>query len=249
MVNAAFSPALQRRVNGRRDKNFRLGSQRGANVQRKVFRVEQMFGERRAAAAPAQAADERDTGAPLQALNALGNGDEPTGDDIKRALALAQAAIAGNRAELAALLGPNKARRMTRAAGELGAAVDGMEKATHKILQAAETIDDSAKSLGAALKTEFERGLAQDIQDRTMLIYEACSFQDLAGQRIAKAIGIMHMVEEQLADMLARCNGSGCAAEAAPVPAPAENGGLLNGPKLDGEAGHASQHDIDAIFN
>jgi chemotaxis protein CheZ len=221
MVNAAFSPALQRCVNGPRDKNFRLGSQRGANVQRKVFRVEQMFGERRAAAAPAQATGERDAGAPLQALNALGDGDEPAGDDIKHELALAQAAIARNRAELAALLGPNKARRMTRAAGELG----------------------------AALKTEFERGLAQDIQDRTMLIYEACSFQDLAGQRIAKAIGIMHMVEEQLADMLVRCNRSGCAAEAAPEPAPAENGGLLSGPKLYGEAGHASQHDIDAIFN
>lgn len=216
-------------------------------MQRKVFRIEQMFGERRAATA--QAAGERDAVAQLKALHALGEQGQLAADDIKRELALAQEAIARNRAELATLLGQDKARRMARAAGELGAAVDGMEKATNKILQAAETIDDSAKSLGAALKTEFERGLAQDIQEHTMLIYEACNFQDLAGQRIAKVIGIMHAVEEQLAAMLARCNGLGCAAETVPTPAPTENGGLLNGPKLDGDAGHASQHDIDALFN
>lgn len=137
---------------------------------------------------------------------------------------------------------------MARAAGELGAAIDGMEKATHKILQAAELIDDSAKSLGSALKSEFERGLAQDIQDHTVLIYEACNFQDLAGQRIAKVIDLMNTLEEQLAGMLARC-GKPSGADDAAKPAPTENGGLLNGPRLDGDSGHASQRDIDAIFN
>lgn len=120
-------------------------------------------------------------------------------DDIKGELALVQEMIARNREELAALIGENKARRMVRAAGELGAAIDGMEKATHKILQSAETIDDSAKSLGSALKTEFERGLAHDIQDHILQIYEACNFQDLAGQRIAKVIATLNMVDEQLA--------------------------------------------------
>jgi chemotaxis protein CheZ len=234
MVNARFNSALQPGVNGRRHKNLRLGLREDVNVQRKVFRIEQMFGERRAAAPQAQAAGRR---------------GELAADDIKRELTLAQEAIARNRTELAALLSQNEARHMKRAAGELGAAVDGMEKATNRILQAAETIDDSAKSLGAALKSEYERCLAQDIQEHTVLIYEACNFHDLAGQRIAKVIGIMHAVEEQLAAMLARCSDPGCAVEAAPARAPAKNGGLLNGPKLDGDAGHASQRDIDAIFN
>ena len=159
-------------------------------------------------------------------------------------------AIARNRAELGALIGARRTPRMTRAAGELGAAVDGMEKATHKILQAAEAIDDSARALGAALKSDFERGLAQDIQDHTMLIYEACNFQDLAGQRIGKVIGIMSAVEEQLAAMLARYGGAALPAEPAPAaPAPAEGSGLINGPKLDGDTGHASQGDIDALFS
>jgi chemotaxis protein CheZ len=35
------------------------------------------------------------------------------------------------------------------------------------------------------------------------------------------------------------------------MPAVAKSGdrALLNGPKLDGDAGHASQSDIDAMFN
>jgi chemotaxis protein CheZ len=218
-------------------------------VQRKVFRVERMFGDRRAAAPREQAGGERDAIDQLKALRALGERRDVTGDDVTRELAAVREAIARNSQELAALIGANKARRWARAAGELGAAVDCMEKAAHKILQAAEGIDDSAKLLSAALKTDFERDLAQDIQDQTMQIYEACNFQDLAGQRIAKVIGIMHLVEQQRAAMLARCSTLAGAAEPAAVAAPAEGDGLLNGPKLDGDAGHASQGDIDAIFN
>ena len=55
---------------------------------------------------------------------------------------------------------------MARAAGELGAAVDGMEKATQKILQVGR--GDRRMRQGArppTQKTDYERGLAQDIQD------------------------------------------------------------------------------------
>ncbi len=215
-------------------------------MQRKVFRVERLFGARRAGG---QADGARDAIDQLEALHALGTRRDLSGDALMRELASAREVIARNRAAIGQLIGEDKTRRMTRAAGELGAAVDGMEKATHKILRAAEAIDDSAKSLGAALKSDFERGLAQDIQDQTMSIYEACNFQDLAGQRIAKVIGIMNRVEQQLADMLARCGALAGPGEAAAAAAPAQCSGLLNGPKLDGDAGHASQHDVDALFN
>ncbi len=214
-------------------------------MQRKVFRVERMFGDR---SARAQAEGARDALDRLEALHALGNAPTLSGDALVRELESTRAAIACNSAQLSRLIGESKSRRMTRAAGELGAAIEGMEKATHKILQAAETIDDSAKSLGAALKTEFARSLAQDIQEHAMLIYEACNFQDLAGQRIGKVIGILNEVEEQLAAMLARYGAPTGPSEATPA-APAENGGLINGPKLDGDAGHASQRDIDALFS
>jgi chemotaxis protein CheZ len=135
---------------------------------------------------------------------------------------------------------------MSRAAGELGAAIDAMEKATKAILDATEGIDDSARSLIAALKQDHERGLAQDIQEHAVKIYEACNFQDLAGQRIAKVIDTLSTVEAQIAAALERCSGKAVPTETAgrkPV-----GGALINGPKLDGDAGHAEQGDIDVMF-
>jgi chemotaxis protein CheZ len=247
MVNARFHATRQPGVNARYDKNPRWVTG-CAIVQRKVFRAEQMFGGRRAKAPQAPDNGERDAFDQLEPLRALGTRPDLADGEVARELAHMREAVARNRAELSALIGGSKTRRMTRAAGELGAAVDGMEKATHKILQAAEAIDDNARALGSALKSEFERGLAQDIQDHTMAIYEACNFQDVAGQRIAKVIGIMTAVEEQLAAMLARYGALVGPAEPAALAEPAENDRLLNGPKLDGDCGHASQRDIDALF-
>ena len=135
---------------------------------------------------------------------------------------------------------------MTRAAYELGAAIDGMEKATQKILKCGEAIDESARTLAATLKTGYERGLAQDIQDQVMRIYEACNFQDLAGQRIGKAIAALHAVEEHVTRMLALSDGYDGWRRSRRPPRPAAR--LVNGPKLDGDVGHASQSDIDAMF-
>jgi chemotaxis protein CheZ len=222
-------------------------------MQRRIFRVEQMFADRRLAApleetaAPRQAMDE------YNALRALAERREEAIDatvqGLERELALASEAIARNKQDLAALIGERKDRRMARAAGELGAAVDAMEKATHKILTATEGIDDSAKSLGPALKHAHERGLAQDIQEHAARIYAACNFQDLAGQRIAKVITTMTVVEEQIAAMIERCNGFGRPSDAPAAAKPAAGHRLVQGPKLDGDSGHAEQSAIDAMFS
>jgi len=210
-------------------------------VQRKVFRVEQMFSERRSAPRAA----ERDGVGQLKALRELGGRSDVTAEELRRELALVRETITSNRRELALLITDGRERRMTRAAGELGAAVAGMEKATQKILHEAEGIDECARALTATLQDDYKRGLAQDIQDHTVQVYEACNFQDLAGQRIAKVIETLNLVEEQLAAMLARCDGRAAEAE---TQRPTAGSGLINGPKLDGDSGHASQRDIDAIF-
>jgi chemotaxis protein CheZ len=210
-------------------------------VQRKVFRVEQMLADGRASAPHKQAAG---VASPFKAQHERGGQRDAPPNAIKRELALAQDMIARNRRELGALIGEDKNRRLARAAGELGAAIAGMEKATHEILQQAEGVDERARTLCSTLKTDYERGLAQDIQDYAAKIYEACNFQDLAGQRIGKVIETLSFVEAQLAAMLARSNGQ--PVEAASTPASDD---LINGPRLDGDYGHASQCDIDALFD
>lgn len=222
-------------------------------MQRRIFRVEQMFADRRPAAPPEDAAAPRQAHDEHHALRALAERREEAIDatvhGLERELALVHEAIAGNKQVLAALLGERSDRQMVRAAGELGAAVDAMEKATQKILQATETIDDSAKSLGAAVKNEHERRLAQDIQEHATEIYEACNFQDLAGQRIAKVVAMLGELEEQLAGMLARCNGFARPGDGQACVGPAGGNALVNGPRLDGDSGHAEQSAIDAMFN
>ena len=136
---------------------------------------------------------------------------------------------------------------MARAAGELGAAVESMETATQKILASAEAVDDCARALASALNDDYHHGLAQDVQDHVVRIYEACNFQDLAGQRIGKVIAMLMMVEERLVAMIQRHSGANVAPAGSGIEARTSTE-LINGPRLDGASGHASQLDIDAMF-
>jgi chemotaxis protein CheZ len=192
-------------------------------VQRKIFRIEQMKGER--GAHP----------------HATASASHTASHD----LACVRETLADNMRALSTLLHDGKDRRMTRAAGDLGAAIEAMEKATEKILRAAERIDDCVRALAAAQMTDFEAGLVQDIQEHLVGIYEACNFQDLSGQRIGKVIGTLGLVENQLTSIIADSTDLG------PVYAPptSPQAELLNGPRLDGESGHARQSEIDALFS
>lgn len=215
-------------------------------MQHKVFRVERMFGARAAARPMGSAAQDK----PANADKPQTRAERPDAADVnvqslKRELALLHDAIARNKRELAVLIGDDRERRMAHAAGKLGAAVEGMEKATEKILKSTEVIDDSARALAATLKDDYKRGLAQEIQEHVVRIYEACNFQDLSGQRIGNVIETLNMIENQVEAMLERHNGQ---PGDAPAAKPAASPGLLNGPRLDGDSGHTSQRDIDALF-
>jgi chemotaxis protein CheZ len=130
----------------------------------------------------------------------------------------------------------------TRLGQELGAVVNGTEQATQKILAAAEEIDSVANTLSAALKGKIEQNLAHDIQDLVVEIFEACNFQDLIGQRVAKVSGTLRFVEDHIARVIEEIKNPS---------AVARHDGLqtLHGPRLDGDDGHASQDEIDAMFN
>ena len=169
------------------------------------------------------------------------------GQELTRELAAIQSAILRNMRELSVLINDGNDRRMARAAGELGAAVESMESATQKILASAEAVDDCARALASALNDDYHHGLAQDVQDHVVRIYEACNFQDLAGQRIGKVIAMLMMVEERLVAMIQRRSGVGVVQQVQ-ASKPAQSTKLINGPRLDGASGHASQLDIDAMF-
>jgi chemotaxis protein CheZ len=124
---------------------------------------------------------------------------------------------------------------------ELKAVVSGTEQATQKILAAAEAIDSTANTLSAALGGKLEQDLAQDIRDFALQIFEACNFQDLIGQRVGKILAALKFVEDHIARVLEEIKTASAAARNA-------DGHDLHGPRLDGDPGHVSQGDIDAMF-
>jgi chemotaxis protein CheZ len=130
---------------------------------------------------------------------------------------------------------------MTRIAHELEEVIDNTEKATQRVLAAAEEIDHLANNLVAALQGRYEQGLAKDILDLVVAIFEACNFQDLAGQRITKVLTTMNFVEEHVTRVLEEIRN--------PSTIRRDGEQLLHGPRLEDDSGHVSQADIDALFS
>jgi chemotaxis protein CheZ len=140
--------------------------------------------------------------------------------------------------------------QIARVMQELAAVKDGTTDATDRLLKAAETIEQTSSTLAAALKGGHEQGLAQDIQDQVTQIFEACNFHDLTSQRISKVVTTLKSVEDHLAQMVEIWNAierfTNYVGRLAP---PTGDESMLNGPKLDGDEGHASQTDVDALFH
>jgi chemotaxis protein CheZ len=201
-------------------------------IQRKVFRVEQIS----SIDTPTNSSDTVER----RAFRVQSNGLR----QLQHEADAIHNAIARTKQEIAMMHAGASGRGGPRAARELDAVVDGTERAAHQIMDAAETIAKAAKSLTASQVKDD--GLTQEIRDNVLRIFEACNFQDLSGQRIAKVLAMLQFIDESIARMMEIWGG----AEAFKPYAGAAAGapGLLHGPKLADDSGHVSQADIDAIL-
>ncbi len=160
-----------------------------------------------------------------------------------------QRAISRTRQELTTLDLVGFDRGGGRVARELDAVVHSAAQATQQLLDSAEHIDEAASALSALLKEEQHHALAQDIQDQVVRIFEACNFHDITGQRITKVLATLKLVEDhvtRIKEIWADIDAFRTSSVARIEPQPQVT--LLNGPKLEGDQGHASQADIDAMF-
>jgi chemotaxis protein CheZ len=171
---------------------------------------------------------------------------------LKVELDLIHDAINRTKREIATLHGKSfDGQEMAKVNGELGAVVGGTEQATQQILEAVEAIDQAATALSKNISPDQQKLLSEDIQERVVAIFEACNFQDLTGQRISKVMTTMKFIEQHIYTMMEIWGGvDAIKAHAVPIVDTREGDAkLLNGPKLDGDVGHASQDDIDALFD
>jgi chemotaxis protein CheZ len=173
-------------------------------------------------------------------------------EKLKVELDLIHDAIDRTKREIATLHGKSfDGGEMAKVNGELGAVVGGTEHATQQILEATEAIDQAATALSKSITPDQQMLLSEEIQERVVSIFEACNFQDLTGQRISKVMATMKFIEQHINTMMEIWGGvDAINAHATPIVDTREGDAkLLNGPKLDGDAGHASQDDIDALFD
>lgn len=175
-------------------------------------------------------------------------------EKLKVELDLIHDAIDRTKREIATLHGKSfDGGEMAKVNGELGAVVGGTEQATQQILEAAESIDQAASAMSKVDSADQQKRLADDIQERVISIFEACNFQDLTGQRISKVMTTMKFIEQHINAMMDIWGGVDAIKSHVPAHVHAdtrsEDEKLLNGPKLNGDVGHASQDDIDALFD
>ncbi len=154
--------------------------------------------------------------------------------------ALAQE-IARAKREMAALQVQDiNAQHIPGATDELDAVMEHTAEATNEILDCCEALE----KLGAGLAAEP----AAAVNAAVTRIYEACSFQDITGQRIAKVVSALKNIEGRLHRISERFGGHASPIEeaAAPITPQTEGRALANGPQMPGSG--SSQADIDSLL-
>lgn len=124
---------------------------------------------------------------------------------------------------------------------ELQAIVEATESATHMIMESAETLLE--------LDTpDIEKHRAA-VADEAMKIFEACSFQDITGQRVSKIVETLEDIDQRV-DCITKKLGLTAVTPTAEKPESDREKRkrelILNGPALTGQG--VGQDDIDAMF-
>ncbi|MEQ1788990.1 MAG: protein phosphatase CheZ [Rickettsiales bacterium] len=124
--------------------------------------------------------------------------------------------------------------------------VKATEEASNTIMDAADAVQAAAGEIGG--------DAGQKIMDATTLIYDACTFQDITGQRIKKVITLLENIEDRVsklnsifgASAAPEAAGNAPLADPSKIVLPTDDKDLLNGPQLADKA--SSQADIDALL-
>ncbi len=122
------------------------------------------------------------------------------------------------------------------ATDELDAVVKSTEEATGKIMDNCELLEVTAEKI-------TDEGNKERVLEAVTNIYEACGFQDITGQRIAKVVNTLRHIETQV-NMIVEAVGLEVGASD-----DLEKDGdeaLLNGPQMQSQA--INQDDIDALL-
>lgn len=133
-------------------------------------------------------------------------------------------------------------RDLPGAADELDAIVAHTEAAASEIMDAADEIN--------AIAAMVDGEIADRLQNVSIKIFEASSFQDITGQRVTKVVKVLKHIEAKLTSLATAVGDNSMPVEKeVAVDAKGDvvdHKDLLNGPQLEGDGNN--QDDIDALL-
>lgn len=129
---------------------------------------------------------------------------------------------------------------ISKATDELDQVVQATEKATGEIMDTCERIQELASAADPETSSK--------IMDETIKIFEACSFQDITGQRISNAVKALYEIECRIDKLIELLNidGAYLVSDDAVEDNRDEESRLKNGPQMPDNA--MSQEDIDKLL-
>ena len=131
------------------------------------------------------------------------------------------------------------------ATDELDAVLEHTAIATDRILEVCETLDSVAGRLD-------DGSAADQLRQATTTIYEACSFQDITGQRISKVINALKAIDAKVGQIrsafssAAHPPATSYMTSAVPAASAPDDPALMRGPQLPAAA--MVQSDIDRLL-
>lgn len=176
--------------------------------------------------------------------------DQAALDKVKAEVEAIAARITLTKQEIAALKHPlAKDDKLHSASMELSAVVKATEEATTAIMQVAEHLDETVREVTSLVSDSYAISRLNEMSEQITKLFEACSFQDLTGQRITKVVKTIDYIEERIETMQVIWGKKDL--EKLPIPDDGivkKDGELeLHGPQSAGQA--ISQDDIDKLFD
>ncbi len=131
---------------------------------------------------------------------------------------------------------------------QLDAIVKATEEATNTIMEAMESNEEAIGKLREKISDPDQVALLDQIAANGNEVFNACSFQDITGQRVNKVVKSITYVEERVNALVNIWGKEELAEVEVPVDrekTPDEQ--LVSGPQLEGKG--LSQEDIDKLFD
>ena len=152
------------------------------------------------------------------------------------------------RTEIAAISRPADEDFKFESMGEqLDAIVKATETATNTIIAAMERNDDIIENIRAKKKSKKLQELCDQLIENDNEVFEACSFQDITGQRINKVVKSITYVEDRVTALVDVWGKEELDKIVIKAEEKTEDEKLLEGPQMEGKG--LSQSEVDALFD